>query len=434
MKTISIILLLLLPFVSRAQDSLQSVSSAPVDTIHSSEVVKSNIHQNETRLPPINKQNHFSVKPDTTLFRIMSQDSVILSKINELEVDINNLAKTLSLGMVSIKKLNEQNHFSVKPDATLSRIMSQDSVILSRIDEFGVDINNTIAKTLSLGMASAKEQNEQLQSLLFMIRISICLLVAVLIVLVAFFALSILLYSKRQKQICTETKSELKGIFNGLTSELNDFISRQSSELKECIIGQTSELKNGIDGLTSQLQELIARQTSELKEGYIGQTNAEEQIEEPLLPPTERERVAYDDAVQAFVNINNYIYDLKRYNSLITPYILWLVNENVEHPHVDISSVSDEDRSRIALLVSKIDQFKQNHVQAINRYLSRTMKGKNYATCLRCPIKGHFDPALDQHLLGEDLEHGEEIHSVYKIGFLFPDSKAHPYREKSLII
>ena len=429
MKTIPIIILLLLfPFVSMAQDSLQSVYSVPGDSIHSSEVVKYNITRNETR-------NDFSEKPDTTLSRIILQDSVILSKIDEIEVDINNfIARTLSLGMASAKKQHEQNHFSEKSDTTLSRIMLQDSVILSKIDEIGVDINNFVAKPLSLGMASAKKQNEQLQSLLVMIRISVCLLVAVIVILVAFFVLLILLYSKAKKRICKETKSELKEIINGLTSELNDLISRQSYGLKECIIGQTSELKNGIDELTSQLQKLIARQTSELKECYIGQTNAEVQIEEPLLPPTERERVAYDDAVQAFVNINNYIYDLKRYNSLITPYILWFVSENVEQPHVDISSVSDEDRSKIALLVSKIDQFKQNHVQAINRYLSRTKMGKNYATCLRCPIKGHFDPALDQHLLGEDLEHGEEIHSVYKIGFLFPDSKAHPYREKSLII
>lgn len=361
MKTIPIILLLLLiPFVSMAQDSLQSVSSVPVDTIHSSKVIKGNISKNKIRLPQIHKKTDFCVKPDITLSRIMSKDSVILSKINELEVGINNF----------------------------------------------------VAKTSSLDMTSVKKQNEQLQSLLVMIRISVCLLIAVLIILVVFFALAILLYSKRRKRICTEDKSELKEIFNGLTSDLNDIIARQSNELKDCIVGQTSELK----------------------ECAIGKTNAEEQIGEPLLQPTEKECVAYNDAVQAFVNINNYIYDLKQYNPLITPYILWFANENVEQPHVDISSVSEEERSKIALLVSKIGQFKQNHVQAINRYLFRTKKGENYTTCLRCPIKGHFDPVLDQHLLGDDLEYGEKIHSVYKIGFLFPNSKAFPYREKSLII
>ena len=146
MKTIPIILLLLLfPFVSMAQDSLQSVYSVPGDSIHSSEVVKYNITRNETR-----------------------------------------------------------NDFSEKPDTTLSRIMLQDSVILSKIDEIGVDINNFVAKTLSLGMASAKKQNEQLQSLLVMIRISVCLLVAVIVILVAFFVLLILLYSNAKKRICKE--------------------------------------------------------------------------------------------------------------------------------------------------------------------------------------------------------------------------------------
>ncbi|MGM9777021.1 MAG: hypothetical protein ACI3ZD_01625, partial [Prevotella sp.] len=231
----------------------------------------------------------------------------------------------------------------------------------------------------------------------------------------------------------TRAVSELKDSFDGLTTNLNILIARQSDGLKENIAVHASELKNAVDGRTSQLKEIIDGQTSELKESFK-QINVNEPITEVLLSPTEMDCVAYDDAVQAFVNINNYIYDLRRHNSLIIPYILWFTSENMKQPHVDISNVSEDDRSKIALLVSKIGQFKQNHMQAINRYLSRTRNGESYAACLRCPIKGQFDPELDQHLLGEDLKPGEEIHSVYKIGYLFHDSKAYPYREKSLII
>lgn len=378
MKTIPIILLLLLmSLASTAQDSLQSVSLAQTEAVDTSKVA-------EVSIPKI-KQKVSKVRNNKAISR-------------------------------------------VKPDTTLSRIMYQDSVILTRIDKLGVDVNSLSEETSKLGKVIANEQNRQFQSLLSMKRIYICFSLAVLIILAVF-----LLYSKYQKLFFTRAVSELKDSFDGLTTNLNILIARQSDGLKENIAVHASELKNAVDGRTSQLKEIIDGQTSELKESFK-QINANEPITEVLLSPTEMDCVAYNDAVQAFVNINNYIYDLRRHNSLIIPYILWFTSENMKQPHVDISNVSEDDRSKIALLVSKIDQFKQNHMQAINRYLSRTRNGESYAACLRCPIKGQFDPELDQHLLGEDLKPGEEIHSVYKIGYLFRDSKAYPYREKSLII
>ena len=128
---------------------------------------------------------------------------------------------------------------------------------------------------------------------------------------------------------------------------MNKLIARQSDGLKENIAVHASELKNAVDGRTSQLKEIIDEQTSELKESFK-QINANEPITEILLSPTEMDCVAYDDAVQAFVNINNYIYDLRRHNSLIIPYILWFTSENMKQPHVDISNVSEDDRSKIA--------------------------------------------------------------------------------------
>lgn len=149
---------------------------------------------------------------------------------------------------------------------------------------------------------------------------------------------------------------------------------------------------------------------------------------------TENDMIAYDDAVQAFVNINDSIYDLRRYNALIVPYIFWFANENQQVPILDLSSLSDETRSKVALLASRIEQFKKNYEQTITRCVSRIKPNEKFTDCLRCPLNGKFDPDLDQHLLGEDLALGAEIHSVYKLGFLFPSSRNYPYREKALII
>ncbi len=68
---------------------------------------------------------------------------------------------------------------------------------------------------------------------------------------------------------------------------------------------------------------------------------------------SEEDLVAYNDSVQAFVNINDYIYGLKRYNTLILPYISWFACGG-EKPHVCCDTLSDEERSNIALLVMKI--------------------------------------------------------------------------------
>lgn len=158
---------------------------------------------------------------------------------------------------------------------------------------------------------------------------------------------------------------------------------------------------------------------------------APEPAPEPL---TEADCVAYNDAVHAFVNINNYVHDLRRYNALISPYISWFASDDMEQPQVDFSGLPDEERSKIALLVSKIGQFKHNHVPAINRYLARSQKKETFSACTRCPINGSFSPELDQHLFGDDLETGNSIKAVYKLGFFFPDSKDYPYREKSMIL
>lgn len=148
MKTIPIILLLLLmSLASTAQDSLQSVSLAQTEAVDTSKVA-------EVSIPKI-KQKVSKVRNNKAISR-------------------------------------------VKPDTTLSRIMYQDSVILTRIDKLGVDVNSLSEETSKLGKVIANEQNRQFQSLLSMKRIYICFSLAVLIILAVFFVLAILLYSKYQ--------------------------------------------------------------------------------------------------------------------------------------------------------------------------------------------------------------------------------------------
>ena len=288
---------------------------------------------------------------------------------------------------VSSKKLPQPKQKKIKSNINGNSTVALDSLLLQSNKMFSIvdiimgDISK-IEKNTSILDNTNKEEWNALQSVLDNMLLYLKLILTTLVILVILSSVVILVCLKRKKQTCCD---------------------QQYAESQERI----NEHNNA--------NNIVV-------------------LNENQSQPSERDIVAYNDAVQAFVNINNYIYELKRYNALITPYILWFTSDNSEQPSVDISSVPEEERSKIALLVSKIDQFKKNHMQAINRYLVISNKGKTYTDCSRCPINGHFNPELDQHLLGEDLESGNIIHSVYKIGFLFPDSKSYPYREKSLII
>lgn len=144
--------------------------------------------------------------------------------------------------------------------------------------------------------------------------------------------------------------------------------------------------------------------------------------------------VAYDDAIQTFVNINDYIYNLRRYNSLISPYICWFASNEGPCPEVSLDSLTEEEKSKVTLLVTKIMQFKKYNEKAINTFLKCASNNKSYADCIRYPFNAEFDSEQDQHLLGDNIINGEKIKAVYKLGFFFPHSSKYPYLEKSLVL
>ena len=148
--------------------------------------------------------------------------------------------------------------------------------------------------------------------------------------------------------------------------------------------------------------------------------------------------VAYNDGVQAFVNINNFVYDLRQHGGLIVPLLRFLADVDREVQDVKslvkLEGLSDAERSQLALLVSKIEQFKRNNQPAIERYLKLSGKKETYADCVRFPLDKGYEEALDQNLLGDDMQEGQIVKRVFKLGFYFPDAKSYPYREKSLVL
>lgn len=161
-----------------------------------------------------------------------------------------------------------------------------------------------------------------------------------------------------------------------------------------------------------------------------------EPITTPQSTPTPENIIAYDDAIQAFVHINNSIYDLRQHNALIMPLITCLAQGDTQQDLlsvIDLKTQPEQERIKINLLISKIKQFLTNNKPAIDHYLSLT-SNLSYKDCIRCPIGDTFNNEQDENLLGDRMLDEQEIKSVFKLGFYFPDSKGYPYREKSLII
>lgn len=156
----------------------------------------------------------------------------------------------------------------------------------------------------------------------------------------------------------------------------------------------------------------------------------------PQSTPTPENIIAYDDAIQAFVHINNSIYDLRQHNALIMPLITCLAQGDTQQDLlsvIDLKTQPEQERIKINLLISKIKQFLTNNKPAIDHYLSLT-SNLSYKDCIRCPIGDIFNNEQDENLLGDRMLDEQKIKSIFKLGFYFPDSKGYPYREKSLII
>ena len=157
--------------------------------------------------------------------------------------------------------------------------------------------------------------------------------------------------------------------------------------------------------------------------------------EEPVeTEPSPADIQAYQDAVNAFAGINDYINDLRKHNKLITPLIAYFAGKTDRKPDIRLDGLNEQQRSDIVLLISKIDQFHTNCIPAINRYLRLSGTGLDYAGCVRFPLNEGFSNELDTNATGDATEDGTTVLKVFKLGFLFPSVRQHPYREKSWVV
>ena len=154
----------------------------------------------------------------------------------------------------------------------------------------------------------------------------------------------------------------------------------------------------------------------------------EEEAHEGNRRLTAEQMMVYNEAISAFQELNDRIYDFRRQREELQPYIKWLATDS------DKPQTEAEDEA-IAKLAADIERFLIMQVPFINACL--VTAGENditYTDCVRGAVGGTFDEALDEEPTGIEVSEGTPIKFVLKLGCYFPDSTITPYPVKSIVL
>lgn len=346
------------------------------------------------------------------LVRECPNDSAIVRGVSSAEVETMISASERRIKSHIERQLKGTSDDVVATNASLlDSIFVLDSILLVRAENATQVLVNSSEERLKGLVQAQNEVNLAWQ-------ISTVVLFVVL--------LSVILYLAKARRVVNDNEDKQQQFLSAL-DEIRQAIEHSCNDMAATMVKNNDNVGDNNDTIVQLLKDMNDRlQLLSLQDG----SNEAKEVPSQYV-------VAYDDAVQAFVNINNYIYDLKAHNSRIVK-LLEFFSTDVDRADVktlvNFDGLSDEERSKLSLLVAKVEQFKRNNLPSINRYLKYACVGKTYADCVRCPIGRGFDNELDANLLGDDMVDGDIVSTVYKLGFLFPGSKSYPYREKSLVL
>ena len=143
---------------------------------------------------------------------------------------------------------------------------------------------------------------------------------------------------------------------------------------------------------------------------------------------TADQMMVYNEAVRAFITLNNRIYELRQYRDDLQPLIRWLATD-AEQPEVK------SDNEALQQLAGDIDKFLTTQLPFINACISNvTHEEMTYADCVHAPVKGAFDNTLDEEPTGQVVEPGTPIKFVLKLGYFFPESSIAIYPVKAIVL
>ncbi|MBQ8466945.1 MAG: hypothetical protein IJ546_04530 [Prevotella sp.] len=140
------------------------------------------------------------------------------------------------------------------------------------------------------------------------------------------------------------------------------------------------------------------------------------------------QQMVYNEAIRTFLTLNDRIYELRRHREALQPLISWLAT-NGEKPEVNNS---DDD---IKHLADDIERFLIVQVPFINACLNCIGDPQlSYSDYVRGAVGGMFDDILDEEPTGAQVEKGQKIAYVLRLGYCFPESKLAPTPVKAIVL
>lgn len=143
---------------------------------------------------------------------------------------------------------------------------------------------------------------------------------------------------------------------------------------------------------------------------------------------TADQMMVYNEAVRAFITLNNRIYDLRQHRKELQPIIQWLATDG-KKPDIP------QDIPELVSLADDIQKFLTSQQPFINACLSTVNNDElTYTDYVHAPVGGTFDAALDEEPTGIKVEDGTPVTFVLKLGYFFPESTIAIHPVKAIVL
>lgn len=363
------------------------VSNQATDTIFRFQIEKS---LNQLR----RNQNRMSQDYKSMSSYLNGRDSVILASFANSNKRIANLEDSLSLVNLSIQKelsrINQDQTELEKQSKTYTILLSVLILFILVLLIYNIIRNNKSTSSLSklIGLKSTGDTNIDSQIVSCHNKLEGL--------------------QKEQAEILTEIKTI-------------HIVQNDSKETNTTNVHKIDQIIGSLNEISAKINSLSA-----LRVESVSETNL-----------TKPDKVAYDAAVDAWININNHLSSLGKDRKKIPHIYAILAGETVEESELraDLSALDEERKEEVNVIISDIKRFMSQHLNAIETWISfEAGVPKTLKDVVRFPLGKAFDQELDEELTGDLVENGEMIRVVAALGYLFPGSRNGCYREKSKVL
>ncbi len=156
----------------------------------------------------------------------------------------------------------------------------------------------------------------------------------------------------------------------------------------------------------------------------------EEEMAEPIQEGklTPDQEMVYNEAIRAFMTINDRIFEMRTHRKELQPVIEWLATDG-EKPTIN------SDDEELNALVYDIQKFLVMQVPFINACINTICDdGTTYADYINAKSGIPYDPTLNIEYNGTEVQEGSIVRYILKLGYFFPDSRIASHPVKSIVL